>query len=39
MAHTWFYDDDLAVLHLKLEYDDSLSVFHPAVVSLSQVWG
>ena len=35
MAHTWFYDDDLAVLHLKLEYDDSLSVFHPAVVSLS----
>ena len=39
MAHAWFYDDDLAVLHLKLEYNDSLSVFHPAVVSLSQVMG
>ena len=36
MTHTWFYDDDLAVLHLKLKYGGKVSVFHSAVVSLSQ---
>ena len=36
MSHTWKCKEDLAVLHLKLEYGESVRLGHPAVFALGR---
>ena len=36
MSHTWKCKEDLAVLHLKLEYEESVGLDHPAVFALGR---
>lgn len=36
MSHTWKCEENLAVLHLKLEYGESVGLDHPAVFALGR---
>ena len=36
MARTWTYEQDLAVLHLRLTYGPSLTHEHPGVIALAE---